>query len=170
MAHRPETDKAAIAQLWKRLDDTRVGMLRVMGSAQHPQPMTHFAREDQGVIWFITSSDTDLAQAVGAGGEAGFTYQSTKGDYQASLTGRLEISSDSQMLDELWSTPVSAWFTHGREDPKVRLLKFTPREAAVWASDANPVLVGLKMLHAAQDGERLPDVGTHRVVTLPQAA
>ncbi|MBY6058704.1 pyridoxamine 5'-phosphate oxidase family protein [Leisingera daeponensis] len=170
MARRPDSDADAAAQLWKRLGDTRAGMLSVDGSRQHPQPMTHFADPDAGAIWFITSADTDLARAVGLGGEATFVYQSQKGDYHASIKGPLTVSESSTTLDRLWSPPVGAWFEKGRDDPKVTLLQLSPREAAVWASDTNPVLVGLKMLNAAmRDGSGEPDVGVHRVIDFTAA-
>lgn len=171
MARRPDSDADADAQLWKRLKDTRTGMLSVDGSSQHPQPMSHFADPDSGEIWFITSADTDLVAAVGLGAEATFCYQSQKGDYHASVKGPLVVYESDEKLDSLWSPPVAAWFEQGREDPKVTLLQLTPREAAIWASDSNPILVGLKMLNAAmRDDVSEPDVGIHRVINFSDVA
>ena len=112
-----------------------------------------------------------LAMALGSGAQAGFTYQSKKGDYHASLKGLLEPLKDEAKLDELWSIPVGAWFEQGREDPKVTLLRFTPREAAIWASEGNPVLVGLRMINAAmRDDVSEPDVGVHHVIEFDKVA
>lgn len=167
MAEKPETDKEAEDQLWRKLADLRTGMLAVHGSGQHPQPMTHFIDSDTGTIWFITARDTDLVSAMGQGGEAGYTLVSGDGDYHVSLVGPLVPYDSEEKLDELWNFAVAAWFEHGREDDLVQLLRFSPREAAIWASDGNPVLVGLKMMRAAMmDGESHPDVGTHRVLNL----
>ncbi|WP_121630796.1 pyridoxamine 5'-phosphate oxidase family protein [Tropicibacter alexandrii] len=171
MADKPETDVEAEKQLWDQLGDIRTGMLVVKDSGQHPQPMTHFADPENGAIWFITSRDTDLVGALRQGAEAGFTLVSGDGDYHVSLTGPLVPYESAEKLDELWNFAVAAWFEHGREDDNVQLLRYTPREAAIWASDGNPVLVGLKMMRAAMsDGESNPDVGTHRVITLRMAA
>ncbi|MBV2358412.1 pyridoxamine 5'-phosphate oxidase family protein [Thalassococcus sp. CAU 1522] len=157
--------------MWRRLQDTRAGMLWITGSDQHPQPMTHFADEESEAIWFITAADTDLVAALGPGSEASFVYQSEKGDYHASIRGPLVIYHSDEKLDELWSTPVAAWFEQGRDDPRVTLLRMTPREAAVWASDSNPVRVGLKMMNAAmRDGVAEPDIGVHRIIDFAQAA
>lgn len=171
MARHPENEQEAAEQLWKRLEDTRAGMLWIKGSDQHPQPMSHFADEEAGVIWFITSADTDLVAALGPGAQAGFTYQSQKGDYHASITGPLVAYESDAKIDELWSPPVAAWFEEGREDDKITLLQFTPREAAIWASDANPILVGLKLMRAAmQDGEAEPNIGSHQVINFARVA
>lgn len=165
MARQLDSETELSEQLWDRLDDTRFGMLVVRGSGQHPQPMTHFADPERGAVWFISNSDTDLVAAVGEGAEANFIYVSEGGDYQASILGPIEVSEDEAKLDDLWSVPVAAWFEKGREDPKITLLKLTPREAAIWTSHGSPILVGLKMLGAAmQDGVSSPDVGTHHVL------
>ena len=171
MAKQTDSQDAAKKQLWDQLDATRVCMLWVPEAGQHPQPMTHFADADAGVIWFITSSDTDLAVAVGSGAEGRLTFVSKAHDYHASLAGRLAISRDSEKLDELWSIPVAAWFDEGRYDPTIRLLKFTPDDASVWASESNSILVGLKLLRASlTEGESTPDVGVHHIVNMSGAA
>jgi len=171
MAKRTENDKETKDQLWSQLEKGFASMLRIEGSDQHPQPMSHFADRDAGVIWFITSSQTDLAQAIGNGVDAGMTFISKSQDYHASLKGRLEIVEDDAKLDELWSIPVAAWFEHGREDPSIRLLRFRPAEAAIWASDANRLLVGLKMLRAGTtEGADAPDIGVHRIIEFDSAA
>ncbi|CAN0588148.1 unnamed protein product, partial [Ectocarpus sp. 12 AP-2014] len=65
----------------------------------------------------------------------------------------------------------AAWFEEGRDDPKVTLVRFSPREASVWVSDKNAVVVGLKMMRAAMaEGESNPDVGDHHVLHLNLAA
>ena len=72
-----------------------------------------------------------------------------------------------EKIDEFWSFGVAAWFEHGREDPKVTLLKYTPHEAAVWETEDNSVKVGLKLMRAAmKDGEDSPRVGDHHVFHL----
>ncbi|MFW8594094.1 pyridoxamine 5'-phosphate oxidase family protein [Cribrihabitans neustonicus] len=167
MARQTETLEDAKQQLWTQLSRGRTSMLAVAGSGQHPQPMTHFADEDGGAIWFITSSDTDLARAIGTGGRGQLCFMSKNEDYFASIEGALEVSQNNAKLDEYWSVAAAAWFEQGREDPKVTLLKFTPAEAAVWANESSAVLVGLKLLRAGlKEGESNPDVGVHHVLQM----
>lgn len=156
--------------LWSHLEEERVCMLCVKGPQQHPQPMTMFADQDRATIWFIASADSDLVGAIadkarGRDVDAGLTIQTNKNAYMASLVGRVEISQDTEKLDELWDVAMAAWFEAGRADPKVRLLKFTPREASIWSSQTNPVLFGIKVMRAAMvKGANKPDVGTHEVI------
>lgn len=171
MARKVATDSEAKTELWSQLERGQASMLWVEGSGQHPQPMSHFPDQADPSIWFITSSDTDLAAAIGRGAEARMTFVSPKQDFHASLKGTLGIVQDDDKLDELWSLPVAAWFEKGREDPTIRLLRFTPQEAAIWANEANRFLVGLKLLGAGlREGAAEPDIGVHRVVSFGQAA
>lgn len=171
MAKHVDTDAGARAQFWHQMDQTRVSMLWVEDAGQHPQPMTHFTDAERGAIWYITSSETELAAAIDGGGTGRLTCQSPKGDYQVSVVGTIEVVRDEAKLDELWSLPAAAWFEEGRDDPAIRLVRFTPREAAVWASDANWLMVGAKILRAGMtEGEADPDVGVQRVVQFDEAA
>lgn len=171
MARQTETVKDATDQLWTQLDRARIVMLWVPGSGQHPQPMSHFVDEDETAIWFITSADTDLAQAVGAGAPGQMTLATAKQDYHASLRGRMEFVQDEAKLDTLWNPFAAAWFKEGRADPSIRLLKFTPQDAAIWASEPNAVLVGLRLMRAnLVDNDAPPDVGVHHVFNFDTAA
>lgn len=170
MADVTEHEYEAIAQLWSQLDENSTGMLWVTGSGQHPQPMTLFPDNKSGVIWIVSSSDTDLVQAINGKSEAACTLQSKNGDYHASLIGDIETTQNDEKLDQLWSFGVAAWFEHGREDPKVTLLKYTPREAAVWETEGSSIKVGLKLMRTAmKDGDDDPGVGEHHILQLNAA-
>ncbi len=171
MARQVENEDQAIDQLWRQLVHIRACMLEAKGSGQHPQPMTHFVDRRRNVIWFITSADTDLAVAVGSGATGQLTFASENQDYHASIRGHLSFSNDSEKLDELFTVAASAWFEQGLDDPKVRLLKFQPSDAAVWASEANMVLVGLRLLRASLSSNNdEPDVGVHHILNLREPA
>lgn len=170
MATLTEHEYDAIAQLWSQLDNNKTCMLWVTGSGQHPQPMTLFPDNKSGFVWFISHDDTDLVQAVGDGAEAAFTVQAKHGDYHASLIGDIEITKNEEKLDEFWSFGVAAWFEHGREDPKITLLKCTPREAAIWETESNAIKVGVKLLRTAmKEGDDTPGVGQHHILDLKAA-
>ncbi|MGR3512017.1 MAG: pyridoxamine 5'-phosphate oxidase family protein [Paracoccaceae bacterium] len=171
MAKQVQSTDEAKKQLWSQLDDGRISMLSVPGSGQLPQPMTHFADRGAECLWFVTSAETDLVAALDAESSAQLVFMSPRQDYQASLTGRLEVVPDDDKLDELWNVAIAAWFEGGRSDPTARLLRFVPDEAAIWASDGNKVLVGLKMLRAGlTEGAEHPDVGVHTFIDFNKAA
>lgn len=147
-------------------DRQRVGMLGVVNSDQHMQPMTHFVDRNRAVIWFITSEDTDLARAVGLGARAHHCVMTPEGDFYACLSGTLEQTDDPAKLDELWGRVESAWFREGRDDPKVQLLRFSLQEAAIWAATDSAMVFGFEIARANLQRDHKPDVGDHVVIRL----
>lgn len=145
------------------LEHARVGMLRIDGSGQHGQPMTHYVDRDAKALWFITASDTDLVSAVNAGGEAHHCVISDDNNYVCAM-GRLSVSSDRAKLNELWSPVADAWFKGGKDDPKVCLLRMDLSEAAIWTSTDSSIFFGWEILKANLSDGHTPDVGDHTVV------
>jgi|AntRauMFilla1563_2_1112583.scaffolds.fasta_scaffold02998_2 general stress protein 26 len=164
MANVKRLHEDATGQLFAQLDDVRAGMLGVEGSAQHMQPMTHFADAETQTLWFITGRSTDLVAAIGAGRTAHFTITSTDQDYHACMSGPIRQSQDRARLDDLWSPMAGAWFDGGPDDPEVVLLEMPLRQAAIWASRGNVLRVGFEMAKAAIRSQDRPDVGDHVVV------
>lgn len=148
------------------LEDTRAGMLWVEGSGQHPQPMTHFTERATGELWFITDRMSDLVAAVGQGAEARYTVVSDPRDVHLSLLGPLEQVDNPARLEEMWSPMVSAFFdgkTAAESD--ALLLRFTLREAALWASPRNALVFGWRLLRASAGGGS-DHLGYHTVLNL----
>lgn len=163
MADTDRTDTDAKAQLFDQLGQVKAGMLGVEGSGQHLQPMTPHVERDTGIIWFLTSRDTDLVKATGMGATAHFTFIGKDHDYYACMSGALSQEEDEDKIDEIWSAVAAAWFDGGREDHAVTLLKFTLREAAIWSSSSNPLKFAFEIARA-NVSEDTPDLGTHKIV------
>lgn len=51
---------------------------------------------------------------------------------------------DAVTIDRLWNPFVAAWYT-GKDDPKLRLLRFDPGNAEIWENKSS-LLAGIKML------------------------
>lgn len=154
----------ARSTLFEKLEAQRIGMLGVVDSEQHMQPMIHYTDPDTAEIWFVTSSDTDLVRTVGIGARAHYCLTTPEGDFYACLSGTLEQSENRKKLDELWSSVTSAWVDEGRADPQVTLLHFAPQDAAIWATTDSAVSFGIEVARANLDTEHKPDVGDHVIV------
>ena len=128
-------DKAdAEKRLWKEVEHARIGMLGLMKSDQHFQPMTAFAEPENGQIWFFTKDDTDLAKSASGGADVMFIIQAKDQDFQACIGGVLSTARDTARIDKYWSPMVGAWFPDGKDDPKLTLLRLDARDAELWIS------------------------------------
>ncbi len=133
-----------VEKFWKALDADRTVMLCAEGVA--PRPMTALREDGQGPIWFFTAIDTEMGRATEGGKPLGAVLMLTsKGhDVFASATGQLEQHNDREVIDRLWNPFIAAWYT-GKDDPKLRLMRFQPDQAEVW-ENGNSLLAGIKML------------------------
>lgn len=148
MADLEQTKTNAKQQLLDQIEQATVGMLGVEGSEQHLQPMAPHVDRVSGQIWFFTKKDSDLVAAVGQGNRAHLIIMSTDGDYQASCRGTLVQDYNPEAQDQFWSSVVAAWFEDGKDDPNLTMLRFTPNDAAVWASSGSALSFGWEIVKA----------------------
>ena len=148
-------------EFWSRLDDVQAGMLTTEGA--RPVPMSPYADRDANAIWFITADGTDIAQAAAGGSRASFTLADSGSKIYATVDGTVSLSDDAAKLDELWSPVASAWFEDGKEDKDVRLVRMTPQQAEVWATDGAAGF--LYEIAKANLTDSKPDMGEHARIT-----
>lgn len=133
-------------KFWKSVKSDRTMMIGLAGVDQaHTRPMTAILDGDEGPIWFFTSTDTELAQKVTAGGNAVATFADKGHDLFACVHGHLVHEADRSMVDRLWNPFVAAWYEGGKDDPKLVLLRFDPAEAEIWA-DGSGLVAAIKMM------------------------
>jgi general stress protein 26 len=137
-------------KLWKALRSDRTVMLGINGlDESHTRPMTAQFEQERGPIWFFTSVDNAMVQAMGSDdARAVVTFASKGHDLFATIHGRLSVDTDRAVVDRLWNRFVAAWFEGGKDDPKLALLRLDPENAEVWI-DASSIVAGVKLLLGA---------------------
>ena len=137
------------ARFWKALKSDMTVMLGLVGEqGGHAQPMTaqlDEGQEGRGPIWFFSARDVDLVRALGDGSPAMLHFTAKGHDLFASVEGRLVPDNDRPTIDRLWNRFVAAWYEQGKDDPKLRLLRFEPDHGQIWLN-ANSMAAGIKML------------------------
>jgi general stress protein 26 len=134
------------AKFWKSLKSDRTAMVGLVGVEDgRAQPLTALIEDDDGgPIWFFTSSESDLVAALASRRKAILHFASKGHDLFASVEGDLAVDNDRATIDRLWNPFVAAWF-EGKDDPKIRLLRFDAGDAQIWLNE-NSLFAGLKML------------------------
>lgn len=118
---------------WNKMSKVQVVLLGAGGGT--PVPMVPLARQDDGAIWFITAADHDTFKASKTSQTADIFVSDSSASLYGTIKGTLSASDDSDKLDELWTPMAAAWFENGRDDDAVRLMKYTPTKAEIWASE-----------------------------------
>jgi general stress protein 26 len=121
-------------RFWKELKSTMTMMLGLDGVRDgQVQPMTAQIEGDEGgPLWFFTSKDNSLIEALGQGHRAIATFTSKGHDLFASVSGELSVTDNRADIERLWNAWVEPWFEGGKDDPKVALLRLDPDGAKIW--------------------------------------
>lgn len=80
-----------------------------------------------------------------------------------SISGAGNLSNDREKINELWSAPYKT-FLDGPDDPDIRVLAITPRDAQYWDGPGKSVSYAKMLVAAVSDAK--PDLGDHGKVTL----
>ena len=152
--------KADIAEkFWKALRSDRTVMLGLVGVEEgHTQPMTALVDgdEDAGPLWIFSARDVELVKALGGRKRAVLHFASKGHEVFASVHGGLEVDNDPAVIERLWNPFVAAWYEGGKQDPKLRLLRFDPGDAQVWLND-NSLFSALKLMLGRDPKEEYKD-------------
>ena len=81
---------------------------------------------------------------------------STYSDF-ISLYGQAYISTDKALIDELWEPIFKTWFTEGKDDARISVIRFEPDEGYYWDTKNNQLVGFAKKLAGAIMGKTLDD-------------
>jgi general stress protein 26 len=153
----------AVGAFWDHLKDRTTVMLGAAGR-DRTQPMTAFSEKDDGLVWFFTRDDTDLAKEAALTTEARLIFASKDEKCFADLSGTLSLEHDRGRIDRYWNPVVAAWYPEGKDDPHLTLMKFVPRNGQVWLSTVG--LVGFAFeVTKANIAKTQPDIGASAKVS-----
>lgn len=138
-------------KFWKALDSDRTLFLGLDGVADgHAQPMTALRDTDAdgGPIWFFTTRDNGVVQAMREGHRAMAHFASKGHDLWATLHGNLVLDHDRATVERLWNPFVAAWYEGGKDDPRLQLIRLDAERAQIWLNE-NSLFAGVKLLFGA---------------------
>ena len=110
-------------------------------------------------IWFIGDKTSDVVKDLQDNNKVGLAYSSQDAKNYVSVSANAELVDDKAKLEELWTPMDSAFFEHGKEDPKVQLIKVVPHGVECWISGSSTVNFFRMAVAAVQDGETAEDIG-----------
>lgn len=124
-------DEETRATFWKAFQPSPIIMMRLQGSAEHPEPMTaQLDRNAHHAIWLFARRGNRIA----GGGKAVGQVVTINHNVFASISGSLIEETDPTVRDRHWSNAVESWFPGGRDDPDVVMLRFDMEDAEVWTT------------------------------------
>jgi general stress protein 26 len=119
------------------------------GESNGDRPMNVRQVDDQGNLWFLSASDSRKNQELARDPSVKLYFQGSKHSDFMQLTGEATISTDRAKIEELWSPLVQTWFTEGKDDPRITVIKVEPSEGYYWDTKHSTAIAGVKMLIGA---------------------
>jgi general stress protein 26 len=152
--------EAAIEKLRELVDNTKTCFF----DTGHPtedsngvRPMSVQQIDDQGNLWFLSANDSHKNKEIAIDHSVKLFFQgSAHADFMY-LTGKAEVINDRNKIEELWEPIMKTWFTEGKDDPRISVIKFMPEEGYYWDTKHGRAIAFLKMMVGAATGKTMDD-------------
>ncbi len=129
----------------------------ITGEAFATRPMAPEKIDDDGNFWFLSASDSHKNKEIEADSAVQMLFQgSTYSDF-LTLYGKAAISKDKAKIEELWDPIMKTWFTEGKDDPRITVLKVIPTEGYYWDTKNGMAVAMIKRAIGAVKGETYDD-------------
>lgn len=157
-------DEDDIGKVWDLIDKIGFCMLVTQSASDlRARPMFAYVERIENAIYFLTDTAGHKDEEVASHPNVCLAFADSKGQKYVSASGTAEIRNDRERVQELWTTPVKAWWD-SPDDPSIRVLKVTPSFAEYWDSPGT-VISYIKMTAAAVSGSR-PHMGDNAKVEM----
>ena len=127
------------------------------GKAIPTRPMAAEKIDDEGNFWFLSPSDSQKNLDIANDSAVQLMMQGSAHSDYLSLYGHAEISTDRNKIDELWDPMMKTWFTEGKDDPRITVIKFSPKEGYYWETKHGMGVALIKRAYGAVTGQTYDD-------------
>ncbi|WP_312515086.1 pyridoxamine 5'-phosphate oxidase family protein [Massilia sp.] len=128
-----------------------------LGPSRGVRPMSVREVDDNGTIWFLSSVDSHKNHELETNPMVKLMFQADKHAGFLEIDGHAEISQDKARIKQLWDSHLKVWFTEGEDDPRITVLKVTPKIGYYWDNKHGQLVAGAKMAVGAVIGKTLDD-------------
>jgi general stress protein 26 len=124
--HENLTGRRAIERIKETVDKAQTCFFCTGGAvvgADGIRPMNVRKVDDDGVLWFLSASDSHKNQELDRTSEVVLLFQGSPHSDFLQLSGTASVSRDPQKIKELWEPVLKTWFTEGVDDPRITVIK-----------------------------------------------
>jgi len=151
---------AAISKLKELVDNAKSCFfctLNGKGPSDGIRPMSVQQVDDSGTIWFLSATDSYKNMEITIDPSVRLFFQGSAHSDFLVLSGMASISTDKNKIDELWGPVLKTWFTEGKDDPRISVIKVAPNDGYYWDTKHGNAVAGIKMLIGAAIGKTMDD-------------
>lgn len=121
------------------------------------RPMSVQDVDDEGNLWFLSADDSHLNREIALDSSVRLLFQGSPHSDFMYLNGTASISRDRAKIDEFWNPIFKTWFTEGKDDPRITVIRVEPTDGYYWDTKHGHLVAGAKMMIGALVGKTLDD-------------
>lgn len=121
------------------------------------RPMSPQKIDDNGDLWFLSSNDSHKNDEISHDPFVQLLFQSSNYSGFLNVYGIAEISEDKAKIDELWDPVLKVWFTEGKDDPRISVIKVSPTQGHYWDNKHGNAIAFVKQVAGAIVGKTYDD-------------
>jgi general stress protein 26 len=121
------------------------------------RPMSFQKIDDNGDFWFLSAKDSQKNADIQSDPMVQLLFQESAHSGFLTLYGIAEISTDKAKIDELWEPIIKTWFTEGKDDPRITVIKVSPTQGYYWDNKHGDAIAFIKMAAGAVLGKTFDD-------------
>lgn len=121
------------------------------------RPMSVQKIDENGSLWFLSPKDSAKNRDLAEDPHVQLLFQGSAHSDFLTLFGRAEVSADRAKIEQLWEPILKTWFTEGKDDPRISVIRVVPENGYYWDTKHNRAIVFAKMVAGALTGKTLDD-------------
>lgn len=121
------------------------------------RPMSIKKADASGALYFLSASDSHKNAEIEADPNVRLYLQSAKHSGFLVLDGHASISRDREQIDALWNPIMKTWFTEGKDDPRITVIRVAAESGYYWDNKHGEFIAATKMVIGAALGKTLDD-------------
>ena len=135
------------------------------GTTKGARPMSILEVDDDGTIWFVSPKESDKNREIVENPHVRLYFHGSTHSDLMYLIGEAYLHEDRNKIEEIWNPFLKTWFTEGKYDPRLSIIKVIPSEGYYWDSKHGNLVATIKMFVGATIGKTIDDSveGTLRV-------
>lgn len=121
------------------------------------RPMSVQKMDEEGNFWFLSANDSHKNQDILADNNVQLLFQGSPHSDFLSVYGIATISTDKELIKELWEPILKTWFTGGVDDSRITVIKVETSEGYYWDNKHGNAIALIKMAIGALRGKTMDD-------------
>ena len=105
----------------------------------------------------LARNDSHKNEEVTCDSEVTLYFQGSAHSDFLVLNGTASVSRDKGKIEELWEPIIKTWFTEGKDDARITVIKVAPSDGYYWDTKHGTAVAGVKMLVGTAIGKTLDD-------------